>query len=182
VVRVQTVSQLFTAAKALSCGFHPVGDRLAIVANGGGPGVMASDRAADLGVPLAQLSPATLQALDRALPANWSHGNPVDLIGDAPAERYRQAVQACLEDDGVDGVLAILTPQAMTRSLEAAREVIALADRSSKPLLTCWMGEAQVAEARAAFEAAPPARTSARRSRRSRCSPISPPTTAISSC
>ncbi|MBU3694725.1 MAG: bifunctional acetate--CoA ligase family protein/GNAT family N-acetyltransferase [Rhodocyclaceae bacterium] len=154
VVRVQTVSQLFTAAKALACGFHPVGERLAIVTNGGGPGVMASDRAADLGVPLAQLSPATLERLDGVLPPNWSHGNPVDLIGDAPAERYRHAVQACLQDDGVDGVLAILTPQAMTRPLEAAREVIALADASSKPLLTCWMGEAQVAEARAAFEAA----------------------------
>jgi acetyltransferase len=154
VVRVQTVSQLFTAAKALSCGFHPVGDRLAIVTNGGGPGVMASDRATDLDVPLAQLSPTTLEVLDAGLPANWSHGNPVDLIGDATAERYRLAVQACLLDDAVDGVLAILTPQAMTRPLEAARAVIALADGSSKPLLTCWMGEAQVAEARAAFEAA----------------------------
>jgi acetyltransferase len=154
VVRVQTVSQLFTAAKALSCGFHPVGDRLAIVTNGGGPGVMATDRATDLDVPLAQLSPATIQALDAGLPANWSHGNPVDLIGDATAERYRLAVRACLQDDAVDGVLAILTPQAMTRPLEAAQAVIALADGSSKPLLTCWMGEAQVAEARAAFEAA----------------------------
>jgi len=154
VVRVQTVSQLFTAAKALACGFKPVGDRLAIVTNGGGPGVMAADRAADLGVPLALLSPATLQALGAVLPANWSRGNPVDIIGDATAERYRAAVQACLADDAVDGVLAILTPQAMTRPLEAAREVIALADASSKPLLTCWMGEGQVAEARAAFEAA----------------------------
>ena len=154
VVRVQTVSQLFSAAKALACGFRPVGDRLAIVTNGGGPGAMAADRATDLEVPLAQLSPATLTALDAALPANWSRGNPVDIIGDAPAERYREAVRACLEDTAVDGVLAILTPQAMTRPLEAAHEVLALAKTSSKPLLTCWMGEAQVAEARAAFEAA----------------------------
>ncbi len=154
VVRVQTVSQLFSAAKALACGFRPVGDRLAIVTNGGGPGAMAADRAADLEVPLAQLSPATLTALDAALPANWSRGNPVDIIGDASAERYRAAVSACLEDEAVDGVLAILTPQAMTRPLEVAREVLALAETSSKPLLTCWMGEAQVAEARAAFEAA----------------------------
>ena len=154
VVRVQTVSQLFTAAKALSCGFRPVGERLAIVTNGGGPGVMAADRAADLNVPLARLSPATIDALNGVLPANWSHANPVDIIGDAPAERYQQAVKACLEDDGVDGVLAILTPQAMTRPLEAAQAVIELADGSSKPLLTCWMGEVQVAEARLALEAA----------------------------
>lgn len=153
-VRVQTVSQLFTAAMALSCGFEPRGDRLAIVTNGGGPGVMAADRAADLGLPLAALSPDTVVALDAALPTNWSHGNPVDIIGDATAERYRAAVGACLADPGVDGVLAILTPQAMTRPLDAAEAVLELADRQSKPLLACWMGEAQVAAARAAFAAA----------------------------
>jgi len=151
VVRVQTVTQLFTAAKALSCGFRPVGNRLAIVTNGGGPGVMAADRAADLGLAMAALSEATIAALNQQLPPNWPHANPVDIIGDAGTDRYHHAVKACLEDDNVDGVLAILTPQAMTKPLESAEAMIALANTHSKPLLTCWMGEAQVAAARDAF-------------------------------
>jgi acetyltransferase len=154
VVRVQTVTQLFSAAKALACGFHPSGNRLAIVTNGGGPGVMATDRAEDLGLVMANLSEATIARLDRVLPTNWSHGNPVDVIGDAQADRYQHAVAACLADPNVDGVLTILTPQAMTRPLEAAQAVIALANQYSKPLLTCWMGESQVADARKAFSLA----------------------------
>jgi len=151
VVRVQTVTQLFSAAKALSCGFHPSGNRLAIVTNGGGPGVMATDRASDLGLVMAELSEQTISRLNEVLPSNWSHGNPVDIIGDAQSDRYQHAVAACLEDPNVDGVLTILTPQAMTKPLEAAHAVIELANRYSKPLLSCWMGEAQVAESRKAF-------------------------------
>jgi acetyltransferase len=151
VVRVQTITQLFTAAKALSCGFRPVGNRLAVVTNGGGPGVMAADRAADLGLTMATLSDATIAYLDQHLPSNWPHGNPVDIIGDAQADRYHHAVKACLEDDNVDGVLAILTPQAMTKPLESAQVMIELANTHSKPLLTCWMGDTQVTEARQAF-------------------------------
>jgi len=151
VVRVQTITQLFTAAKALSCGFRPVGNRLAIVTNGGGPGVMATDRAADLGLAMATLSDSTIEYLNGYLPPNWPHSNPVDIIGDAQADRYHHAVKACLEDDNVDGVLAILTPQAMTKPLESAQALIELSNTHSKPLLTCWMGESQVAEARTAF-------------------------------
>lgn len=154
VVRVQTITQLFSAAKALSCGFHPTGNRLAIVTNGGGPGVMATDCAADLGLVMADLSAETLEKLNQALPSTWSHGNPVDIIGDAQADRYRHAVQACLEDPGVDGVLTILTPQAMTKPLEAATAVIELSDRYRKPFLACWMGGAQVDSSRAAFNRA----------------------------
>ena len=151
VVRVQTITQMFVAAKAMSAGFRPVGNRLAIVTNGGGPGVMATDRASDLGVVIATLSDATIDQLNQALPPSWSHGNPVDIIGDAQADRYHLAVKACLDDAGVDGVLVILTPQAMTKPLESAQAVIELSSKSSKPLLVCWMGEGQVAEARAAF-------------------------------
>lgn len=154
VVRVQTITQLFSAAKALSCGFHPTGNRLAIVTNGGGPGVMATDCAADLGLVMADLSAETLEKLNQALPSTWSHGNPVDIIGDAQADRYRHAVQACLEDPGVDGVLTILTPQAMTKPLEAATAVIELSDRYRKPFLACWMGGTQVDSSRAAFNRA----------------------------
>ncbi|MDP2785987.1 MAG: bifunctional acetate--CoA ligase family protein/GNAT family N-acetyltransferase, partial [Sulfurimicrobium sp.] len=151
VVRVQTITQLFAAAKALSSGFRPVGNRIAIVTNGGGPGVMATDRAVDLGLTIATLSDTTIEQLNQVLPPNWPHGNPVDIIGDAQADRYHHAVKACLEDPNVDGVLAILTPQAMTKPLEAANAVIALTNQYSKPLLACWMGESQVAEARSAF-------------------------------
>lgn len=151
VVRVQTITQLFVAAKAMSAGFRPVGNRLAIVTNGGGPGVMATDRASDLGLVIATLSDATIDQLNLALPSSWSHGNPVDIIGDAQADRYQLAVKACLDDTNVDGVLVILTPQAMTKPLESAMAVIELSQKSSKPLLVCWMGGNQVAEARAAF-------------------------------
>src|SRR6266705_721740 len=124
VVRVSSIGQLVAAAQALASRVRPQGDRLAVITNGGGPGVMAADRAADLGLPLGELSAATAESLRQALPANWSHGNPIDLIGDADSTRYRAAVSACLADEGVDGVLTILTPQAMTDAEEAARAVI----------------------------------------------------------
>ncbi len=151
VVRVKTVTELFSAAKALSCGFHPSGNRLAIVTNGGGPGVMAADRAADLGLVMATLTDKTMERLNQVLPPNWSHGNPVDIIGDAQVDRYQNAVAVCLEDPNVDGVLTILTPQAMTKPLDAAKAVIDVANHHKKPLLVCWMGETQVAESRKAF-------------------------------
>ena len=120
-VRVTTIGQLVAAAQALSSRVRPRGERLAVVTNGGGPGVLAADRAADLGLPLADLAAATIESLKRTLPPNWSHGNPIDLIGDADSARYAAAVRACLEDPGVDGVLVILTPQAMTSPTEVAR-------------------------------------------------------------
>jgi acetyltransferase len=151
VVRVHTLSQLVAAAQALSANVRPRGDRLAVITNGGGPGVMAADRASDLGIPLAELSSTTVEALKTVLPPNWSHGNPLDLIGDADAGRYRAALNACLADPGVDGVLVILAPQAMTAPVEVARVVIECAGKSDKPLLTCWMGEELVAKARQRF-------------------------------
>jgi acetyltransferase len=147
-VRVDTLGQFIAVAQALSAGASPRGDRLAVITNGGGPGVMAADRAADLGMNLAELSPATIAVLQQALPGHWSHGNPVDLIGDADSGRYRAAVSACLADEGVDGVLVMLTPQAMTDADDAARAVIATAGGSNKPLMACWMGEKSVASAR----------------------------------
>ena len=150
-VRVGTIGQLVAAAQALTSRVRPQGDRLAVVTNGGGPGVMAADRAADLGIPLAELSLPTIEALKAALPQSWSHTNPVDLIGDAGADRYRVAVSACLADGHVDGVLAILAPQAMSEPSEAARAVIEATRGSSKPLIACWMGEEQTAPARKLF-------------------------------
>ena len=154
VIRVQSIIQLFSVAKALSCGLHPTGNRLAIVTNGGGPGVMATDRAADLGVVMSTLTDTTIEKLDQVLPPTWSHGNPIDVIGDAQAGRYQGAVKACLEDPNVDGVLTVLTPQAMTKPLEVAQAVIELSSHYSKPFLTSWMGGEQVDTARAAFVSA----------------------------
>ncbi|MEW7984269.1 MAG: bifunctional acetate--CoA ligase family protein/GNAT family N-acetyltransferase [Candidatus Thiodiazotropha sp.] len=152
VLRVETISQLFSAAKALSSRYRVYGDRLAIITNGGGPGVMAADRASDLNIELAEFNDQTIDALNKVLPDVWSHGNPVDIIGDAPPERYRAAVDICLNDPGVDGTIVILTPQAMTEPEEVAGALIDLADSHKKPILTSWMGGKQIETARKLFK------------------------------
>ncbi|MDP2792697.1 MAG: bifunctional acetate--CoA ligase family protein/GNAT family N-acetyltransferase [Sulfurisoma sp.] len=154
VVRLGNVGQMYAAASALFSHFRPRGNRLAIITNGGGPGAMAADHAADIGIPLAKLSAATLAKLDELLPPTWSKANPIDIAGDADPARYAAALTACVEDDGVDGVLAILTPQAMSDPTQAARGLLDIAIESDKPLVTCWMGEAQVHEARLLFKGA----------------------------
>ena len=148
VVRGLRVGDLFSAAATLTSAFSVKGERLAIITNGGGPGVMATDRAADLGMSLAELSQDTLKRLDAVLPVTWSQANPVDVIGDATPERYAQAVEICMQDPGVDGLLVILTPQAMTDPAAVASSLVRLDDKNNKPLLACWMGEIQVAEGR----------------------------------
>jgi len=152
VLRVKSIGQLFAAAKALSTShYRRASERLVIITNGGGPGVMAADRAIDQGIELSTLSEETITALNGVLPAVWSHANPVDIIGDATPERYRAAVDICLEDPGVDGAIVILTPQAMTEPTRVAEAVIEAADKSKKPILTCWMGGNQVETARQLF-------------------------------
>lgn len=152
VLRVETVGQLFAAAKALSSirhrPQHSKSERLVIITNGGGPGVMAADRATDQGIELSTLSEETMEALNEALPSVWSHSNPVDVIGDATPERYQKAVEICLKDPGVDGAIVILTPQAMTEPAAVAEAVIKAAQDSDKPVMTSWMGGTQVSEAR----------------------------------
>jgi acetyltransferase len=149
VLQVETIGQLFAAAKALSSShFREASDRLVIITNGGGPGVMAADRATDRGIELSALSPETITALNGVLPEVWSHGNPVDIIGDAPPERYRAAIDICLADPGVDGAIVILTPQAMTQPAQVAEALIKSAEKSKKPILTSWMGGQQVAKGR----------------------------------
>ena len=155
VLRVETIGQLFSAARALSSSHHrQPSERLVIITNGGGPGVMAADRAVDQGIELSTLSEATMEKLNEVLPSVWSHSNPVDLIGDAPPERYKQTLAICLADPGIDGAVVILTPQAMTRPTEVAQAVIEAAAKSDKPVMTSWMGGAQIAEARRLFNAA----------------------------
>jgi len=151
VVRVESIGALFSAAKSLASRHRYSGNRLAILTNGGGPGVMAIDRAVDLGVTVASLSADTIEKLNQVLPATWSHSNPVDIIGDATPERYRNAVAICMEDPAVDGALVILTPQAMTQPLEVAKLLIQSGENIDKPLLTCWMGGSQITDGKALF-------------------------------
>lgn len=153
-VRVMSVSQLFATAQTLASGIRVEGSRLAILTNGGGPGVMAADRAADLRVPLADISEQSLEKLSAALPDHWSHSNPVDILGDACSNRYRIATEILLADENVDGLLVLLSPQGMTDPAACAQGVITAASNSRKPVLTCWLGENLVHEGRQNFTSA----------------------------
>jgi acetyltransferase len=148
VLRVETIGELFDMAEVLSKQPRPKGPRLSIVTNAGGPGALATDWLVSSGGVLAELSEATKALLDGALPPMWSHGNPIDVLGDAGAESYGVAVRAAIEDEGSDGVLVILTPQAMTDPTACARAVVAAAKGTGKPVLTSWMGADDVAAGR----------------------------------
>lgn len=150
-IRVKKIGQLFAAARLLSTTHRVHGNRLAIVTNGGGPGVMAVDHAIDLGVQLATLSEDSLTTLNDTLPMQWSHANPIDLLGDASPARYQSAVSVCLRDPGVDGLLVMLTPQAMTDTTACAKAVITAQTGQKKPVLVCWMGEKLVVQANKLF-------------------------------
>jgi acetyltransferase len=154
-VQVERLWQLFAAAQVFGTGRRLKGNRIAIITNGGGPGVLAADRAVERGLVLAQFGDDTRAALEQALPKHWSHNNPVDVIGDASEARYRAAVDACIADEHVDGVLVLLAPLADCGDpTAAAQEVIGAASKTRKPVLTCWMGQARVAEAHELFSAA----------------------------
>lgn len=148
VVRVHNYTDFFAVAETLHTGVRTAGPRLAIVTNGGGPGVMAADSLVDKHLPLAVLTEPTRARLDALLPRAWSGGNPVDVLGDSNAQRYAAAVEACLDDPGVDAVLAILVPQAVTAPQPVAEAIVDLARPAGKPILTCWMGEASMRRSR----------------------------------
>jgi acetyltransferase len=153
-LRVFALDEIFDAVETLASGLAPRGDRLAIVSNGGGLGVLATDRLEAEKGRLAELSPGTLARLDAALPRTWSRGNPVDIIGDAGPDRYAAAVRAVLDEPNVDGILVINCPTAIADGTEAARAVIdSLAGRHA-PAVTSWVGESTAAEPRHLFEAA----------------------------
>ncbi|MCD0462236.1 bifunctional acetate--CoA ligase family protein/GNAT family N-acetyltransferase [Roseiconus lacunae] len=144
IVRVFEVDDLFNCAELLARQTPPSGPRLAIITNAGGPGVMATDALLERHGVLADLSHHTLETLNNQLPAAWSHGNPVDVLGDAPPSRFEAAVKTVLTDPGVDGVLVVLSPQAMTDPAGAARAVIKATRKSGKPVLAAWMGGRKV--------------------------------------
>ena len=158
-LRVLKIDDLFDALEALSSGQRVVGDRFAILTNGGGAGVLATDHLIDEGGKLAELSPATMEALNRALPVNWSRGNPVDIIGDAGPERYRAALEALLADDNADSVLVLNCPVAVANPTAAADAVAAIATAARdagnmKPVFTAWLGDAAASEGRKHLDAA----------------------------
>ncbi len=146
IVRVFEVDDLFDCAELLSRQKTPQGARLAIVTNAGGPGVMATDALLERHGVLATLSEETIAKLNKELPSAWSHGNPVDVLGDATPARIGKAVEIVLADEQVDGLLTILSPQAMTDPTGAANAVIKAVGRTQKPVLTAWMGGAKVRE------------------------------------
>ena len=139
VIRADTFEALFDYATALAMQPLPKGDRVAIITNAGGPGIMAADAVEHAGMTVASLRPETERALREKLPAAASVGNPIDVLGDAGPERYAEAVEAAQSDPSVDAIIVILTPQAMTQPLETARAIAAGAN-GQKPLLATFMG------------------------------------------
>jgi acetyltransferase len=145
VLRVNNIDDLFYMAEVLSKQPSPKGPRLTIVTNAGGPGVLATDALITGGGELTELTPETMEAYNAVLPATWSHNNPVDIIGDASPERYAKALEIASNDPGSDGMLVILTPQAMTDPTRIAEQLKPLAKQEGKPLLASWMGGVDVA-------------------------------------
>jgi len=152
IVRVDTTVSLFHTAKALAMQPRPRGNRLAVITNAGGPGVIATDALVYSGGALAKLQKGTVAKLDKFLPAAWSHGNPVDILGDADAAKYKKTLEIALSDAGLDAVLVILTPQAMTDPSAVARAIAAVKNDTGKTILASWMGGHNVEEGRRILE------------------------------
>jgi acetyltransferase len=145
VLRADRISDLFYFAEVLGKQPLPKGPRLTVLTNAGGPGVLATDALIRGGGQLAPISEATIAALNPVLPASWSHANPIDIIGDAPPDRYAAALDIMAKDPDSDGLLVILTPQAMTDPTKTAQQLIPYLAGADKPILASWMGGTEVA-------------------------------------
>ncbi|MFO1417515.1 MAG: GNAT family N-acetyltransferase [Methylotetracoccus sp.] len=152
-VRADSIEQMFAAIEALGARQRPRGNQLAIVTNAGGPGVMATDRAAEIGIALATLRVSRGDSRSPREAASYSNANPLDLLGTATPAHFAAAVQRCIEDDGVDGVLAMLSPLVTSHPAATAERVIAVAAQTAKPVLACWLGGIGVKRARQRFAA-----------------------------
>lgn len=139
VLQVDRIDDLFNMAEILAKQPRPRGKKLMILTNAGGPGVLATDALTQGGGELAELSEQTVEALNQCLPEHWSHGNPIDILGDADAKRYADAMKIAAKDPNSDGMLVILTPQAMTEPTKIAEHLRQVAP-SNQPLLASWMG------------------------------------------
>ena len=153
-VRVTGLGELFDAAETLGYGLTPRNERLAILTNGGGVGIVATDLLMDEGGELATLSSETLNRLDRLMPRIWSHANPVDIVGDANGARYAAALDALADDRAVGAVLAMNVPTALTSSEEAARAIAAAEGAKRVPVIGCWIGGPEAEAGRRVLHAA----------------------------
>ena len=145
VLRVNSIADIFFMTDVLAKQPRPRGNRLAILTNAGGPGVLATDALVAGGGELAELSPETMAAFDEILPAQWSHNNPIDILGDAEPERYAKSLEIAAKDPAIDGMLVVLTPQDMTNPTQIAEKLKPYAKGFGKPVLASWMGGAEVA-------------------------------------
>ncbi|QHG14923.1 bifunctional acetate--CoA ligase family protein/GNAT family N-acetyltransferase [Nostoc sp. ATCC 53789] len=145
VLRVNSISDLFDMAEVLAKQPRPQGPRLTILTNAGGPGVLAIDALIAAGGEVAPISEETSASLNQLLPAHWSHGNPIDILGDADPQRYTKALEIAAKDPNSDGLLVILTPQAMTDPTQTAEQLKPYAQIAGKPILASWMGGADIA-------------------------------------
>jgi acetyltransferase len=156
IIRVESINDLFDFAGVFTYKQQsslgkvtrrlPAGNRVAIVTNAGGPGIVATDMTISSGLKLAEFSDETIETLDSHLPSTANLNNPVDIIGDAAQERYQHALQAVIRDEGVDGAVVILTPQSMTNALATAEAVVKVASQSPKPVICCFMGVVDVSK------------------------------------
>ena len=145
VLRVNTIGEIFSMAEVLSKQPRPRGPHLTILTNAGGPGVLAVDALITSGGKLAEISPGAMAKFNEILPPQWSHNNPVDILGDASPERYAQALEVAATDENSDGLLVVLTPQAMTDPTETAEALKAYAQSYDKPILASWSGGQDIA-------------------------------------
>lgn len=150
-LRVFSVTDLFDAVETLAYARPTKGNRLAIITNGGGPGVLATDELIEYGGKLAQLSQATVESLNQCLPDIWSHRNPIDIIGDADAKRYVNAITILLKDQSFDAILIMLVPSAVIDNTTVALAIAEEFKKTKHSILTCWLGEDAVDKARGIF-------------------------------
>jgi len=148
VVRVKEIDELFNCSSILAKQPRPRGPNIAIITNAGGPGVLATDAVIENKGKLAKISDETMQRLNEFLPAHWSHANPIDIIGDSDDEVYKKTIEVCLDDKNIDGILVISVPQVMADPQKLADVVIELSKKSTKPILTSFIGEESVQYAR----------------------------------
>ena len=151
IVRLTNPSDLFHVAELFNSGRMPQGDRLAIVTNAGGPGVLATDTLMDEKGTLAKITPEFVAKINDCMPPTWSRSNPIDILGDASAERYAIAVEAAINDPHNDGVAVIYTPQGDAEPEDIASEIIRLSEHTEKPIMTIWMGEGSTESSRQKF-------------------------------
>jgi len=154
VLRVHHIADLFYMAEVLGRQPRPKGPRLTILTNAGGPAVLATDALVANGGELADLSPESLRRLDEFLPEHWSHNNPIDVLGDADAERYARALEIASQDPNSDGLLVVLAPQGMTDPSQIAERLKPYAKQTGKPVLASWMGGNSIAAGEAALNSA----------------------------